>query len=237
MRGILYGIGLGPGDPRLLTVEALETLRGADVILVPSAAKTAASAARFIIESALDMERGNSPEVRDLVYLLDRNSSKRDAFWREQAAGIARELDDGGIIAYGTLGDVGLYSTFGYLHRAIAKLGDYRVERIPGISSIQLASARLGGDLALGGERLGVYPLPENIHNLAPIVSAHDTVVVMKIGQRLEELRSWLRERDLEASSAFARRVGFPDECVYSSLAELPAGEVGGLSVVIIKKI
>lgn len=239
MKGILYGIGLGPGDPGLLTLKAVEALNESDVIFIPRGIRTTASAAGNIVDRALKSGRFNLneekvPVIRELVYRMDGDPLKRSVFWREQAENMTGLLNRGQIISYVTLGDVCFYSTFGYLQSALTSLGTWDIRRIPGISSFQLASAALGRDLVSGSERLGVYPLPENLDRLTDILSIHETVVVMKIGGRLAEFRLWLRKRNLESSASFVRRVGFPDEKLAPSLAELPEGESGGLSLVII---
>ncbi len=240
MKGILYGIGLGPGDPGLLTLNAVEALNESDVIFIPRGIRTTASAAGSIIDRVLKSGRINLnkekvPVIRELIYQMDREPLKRAVFWKEQAENMTGLLKRGQIISYVTPGDVCFYSTFGYLQSALTSLGTWDIRRIPGISSFQLASAVLGKDLVSGGERLGVYPLPEDMDELTDILSIHGTIVVMKIGKRLTEFRLWLRKRNLESSASFVRRVGFPDEKISPSLAELPDGESGGLSLVIIK--
>ncbi|RLW69205.1 MAG: hypothetical protein B6D68_02410 [spirochete symbiont of Stewartia floridana] len=95
----------------------------------------------------------------------------------------------------------------------------------------------MGLDLALGEENLGIFPLPKDINDLDGIITAHDAVILMKIGKRLRELRDWLCKREMEMTASFARRVGFDDEYVIQSFKELPLGEAGGLSVVIIRKV
>ncbi len=232
MKGALYGIGLGPGDPQLITLKAQVILQEANIILIPQSAKMTRSAARDIIEGLAINGRA---EYRELRYRMDKKNL--DEFWDEQALKVVKEIEVGKVLAYVTLGDVGVYSTFGYLQQALSKIGSYRVARIPGISSFQLAAARLGVDLALGEENLGIFPLPRNINDLDDIVATHDAVILMKIGSRLGELRDWLCKREMELTASFARRVGFDNEYVLPSLKELPIDEKGGLSVVIIRKV
>ena len=231
MTGTLYGIGLGPGDPELLTLKAVRLLKEADVVLVPRGRKSGGSTARDIVIAAL----GDNLPFRELVFPMVRDDAILEAHWDEAAARTAEELDAGRLVVFVTLGDVSIYSTFSYLCRSLKKRGDYPVVRVPGISSIQLGAASLNRELTLGNTSLGVYPMPGNLIELEGALEEHETVVVMKIGERLEELRTFLRHRNLESSAGFIRRAGFPDEVIAQSLAELPAGSEGYLSLVIMK--
>jgi precorrin-2/cobalt-factor-2 C20-methyltransferase len=230
MKGVLYGIGLGPGDPELLTLKALRVLKEADVILVPRGKKSGWGAAGDILSSAL----GPGLPVRELIFPMERNPGILEAHWDSAASAAGEELDKGKTVAFVTLGDVAFYSTFSYLSRALEKIGEYRIERIPGISSIQHGAARLNRGLALGGSSVGIYPLPDNLEKLDSALAEHETVVVMKIGERLGELRAYLRSRNLEESAGFIRKAGFPDELMALSMESLPDGAEGYLSLAII---
>ena len=231
INGILYGIGLGPGDPELLTVKAVRLLKKADVILVPRGKKAGWGAAKDILTSAL----GENLPYQELIFPMERNPDILAAYWNTAASSAAIELDKGKTVAFVTLGDVAFYSTFSYLVMALEKRGDYRIERVPGISSIQLGAARLNRELALGSGSTGIYPLPVNLEDLDSALAEHETIVIMKIGERLEELRGFLRLRNLEKTAGFIRKAGFPDELKTLSMEDLPGGAEGYLSLVIVK--
>jgi len=231
MNGVLYGIGLGPGDPELLTLKAVRILKDADVILVPRGKKTGWGAAADILNSAL----GSGLPIQELIFPMERNPEILEAHWNNAAAAAAEELDREKTVAFVTLGDVAFYSTFSYLARALEKLGNYRIERIPGISSVQHGAARLNRELALGGSSVGIYPLPENLERLDSALAEHETVVVMKIGERLGELRDFLQSRNIEKSAGFIRKAGFPDELMALSMENLPEGAEGYLSLAILE--
>lgn len=231
IKGVLYGIGLGPGDPELLTLKAARLLKEADVVLVPKGKKTGESVARLIVTAAV----GEDLPFRELIFPMEKDPIVLEAHWKQAAETTAKELDEGKTIVFVTLGDVSLYSTFSYLSQALEKVGDYRIERVPGISSIQIGAARLSRELALGSGSFGVYPLPENIEDLDSALEEHETVVVMKIGGRLEELREFLRSRNLESSAGFIRRAGLPGEVIAPSMSELPEDSEGYLSLALLK--
>ncbi len=230
MKGLLYGVGLGAGDPELLTVKARRLLVEADVILVPKGRRAGGSVARNILEAAF----GEKLPIREQLFPMERDEESLAAHWRRAAEEVAAELDAKKNVAFVSLGDISLYSTFVYLERSLKKLGDYKVERVPGISSIQAASARLGMELAMGSESFAVMPLPKDFRKLEAALELHDTVVVMKIGAHLGLFREFLREHNLEADTGFVRRLGMDREVVAPSMAALPEDAEGYLSLAII---
>lgn len=232
MTGRLYAIGLGPGDPDLLTVKAVNILKRADSIIVPKARIKSESVARDIVSRAL----GENLPFVEMVFPMVRDKEELERHWNKAADAVLNLLERGEEVAFVTLGDVSLYSTFSYLERSI-KRKDPRVkaELVPGISSIQLAAARLEKPLALGDETFGVYPLPVEIGQLDSALREHSSVMIMKIGKRLPELKNYLESKGLLKSSSFIRRAGFPDELISSDPGELGDEESGYLSIMMVR--
>lgn len=233
VKGRLYGIGLGPGDPGLLTVRAVEVLKKADSVIVPKGRHKGESVARDIISRAIG---GDLPFV-EIVFPMSRDWDVLESHWSDAADAVLSLLSNGRNVAFTTLGDVTLYSTFSYLQRAVLKKDpEIEIELIPGVSSIQLAAARFDVPLALGNENFAVSPLPENIGELDRLIRCNDNLVLMKIGERLPELKAYLDRNDLIGKSMFIRRAGFPDEVVCRDMSCLDEGEQGYLSIVFIRK-
>ena len=230
IKGTLYGVGLGSGDPELLTLKAHRILMNADVVLVPKGKKCGDSVARDILERAL----GDSLNCQELVFPMERDKKTLEEHWQNAARAAVDLLNQGKDVAFVTLGDATLYSTFAYLCRSIAKMGDYSIETIPGITSVQAAAAQLNRPLALGSSTYGIISLPENLEDLDAFLSLHDTLVVMKIGGRLSEFRHFLKTRNLESKTGFARRLGLEGEQWYSSMSHVPQKAEGYLSLAII---
>ena len=136
-RGVLYGVGVGPGDPELLTRKAQRILSQADVIAVPDKGAGEQTALKIVGELAegKPLLRCHTPMVRDRAAL--------DAAYGQIAAGIAALLDEGKTVAYITLGDPSIYSTYLYIHRRVLSMG-CTAEIIPGVPSFCAAAARLG---------------------------------------------------------------------------------------------
>jgi len=152
-RGTLYGIGVGPGDPELLTLKAVRLLKNCGVIAVPQ--KKEKCFAYSIVLSAL-------PELKDkpvieAVLPMTRDKDARESAQDAAADMLAEQLDNGRDVAFVTIGDPTVYSTYGYLHRRIVAKG-YNAEIIPGITSFCAAAASLGLSLCEEREELHVIP-------------------------------------------------------------------------------
>lgn len=233
VKGKLSAIGLGPGDPDLLTVKAVNILKVADAVIVPKARIKAESVARDIVSRALG---GDLPFV-EMVFPMSRDKNELKSHWDKAAEQVLKLLNKGKNVAFVTLGDVSLYSTFSYMEQSLKTLDpSVRAELVPGISSIQLAAVKFDTPLALGDESFGVYPLPPAMTDLDKALDAHDNIVIMKIGKRLGELKEYLESRGLLKQSAFIRRAGFPDEYLCKDLVSMENDESGYLSILMVKK-
>jgi precorrin-2/cobalt-factor-2 C20-methyltransferase len=233
VRGKLYAIGLGPGDPDLMTVKAVNILRDVDSIIVPKARIKSESVARDIVSRAM----GENLPFVEMVFPMSRDKEDLELHWNKAADTVLSMLEKGENVAFVTLGDVSLYSTFSYLEKAIEnKDASVRAHLVPGISSIQLAAVRFEQPLALGDESFGVYPLPEKISDLDSALKEHSNVVIMKIGKRLGELKKYLKDKNLMDKASFIRRAGFPDEYLSRSIDEMSEDETGYLSILMIRK-
>ena len=231
-RGRLYGVGVGPGDPELLTRKAVRVIEEADVVFSPKARVKTESVARTIVEQAV----GRPVEFRDLVYPMTRDRAVLEEHWSRAASEILEELDAGRTAAFITLGDPTLYSTWTYLQRTLRKLRPgIPVEIVPGVSSVNVAAALAEIPLVIGDERLAVLPLPEDMRELDPLLDAFDAVVLMKVGGRLPELAAHLGARGLARSSTYVSRAGLGERQVVRSIDEVAEEEKGYLALVIVR--
>ncbi len=207
MKGTLYGIGVGPGDPELITLKAVKAIGECDIIAAPDAGTdkfTALDIAKEYLQGKplLPLEL---PMTRDAQELLKK---------RETAAGlICRQLDMGKSVGYLTLGDPTVYSTYTYLHKLVAHSG-YAAKIIPGVTSFCAAAAALGQPLCESGEPLHI--IPALYGGVEDALALPGTKVLMKSGKRLKEALAIIKEKNLSAS--IAERVGLPGERLVQEL-------------------
>jgi precorrin-2/cobalt-factor-2 C20-methyltransferase len=235
IKGSISAVGLGPGDPGLLTIKALEVIKDADIVITPKSAGKDDSVARVIVEKAA----GKDKNFMEISYPMVRNSSERESGWKSAAEDIYKIVLEGKKVVFTTLGDLSIYSTFEYFRRAWKKIApDIQIETVPGISSFQAAAAAAGSDLAIGGAGFCVIPLPENIEDLDKYLELHQTVAVMKISGRLNDLIEYLGSRGLLESSSFASHVSMENSLVVPDMSRMPPVDekTGYLSLVLVHR-
>lgn len=188
----LIGIGVGPGDPELITVKAVNVLRACDAILVPAteASGDQAGRAEKIIVAAC-------PDIADKIVrvpfsMADRTgvTKRRHEAW-ETSAAAAIEAFDGGAkqVGFATIGDPSIYSTFSYLAGTVREhVGELDVEVVPGIMAMQALAAESLTPLVEGDETLALVPLKRSTEKLAEISKVVDTCVIYKAGRHIRDL-------------------------------------------------
>lgn len=213
-QGTLYGVGLGPGDPELITLKAARLIGAARVVAYP-ALEGAASFARSI---AAGLFRDDVVEmVLDVPMVNDRAPAQ--AAYDGGAARIAEALEAGHDVICLCEGDPFFYGSFMYLH---ARLSDrFAVEVVPGVTSITACAARAGLPLVARNERLTVLPGPLHEDELEARIAGAESVVIMKLGRHLPKLRAVLGRLGLQEKARYVERVGLPDEVV-CPLTEAP---------------
>lgn len=232
-RGILYGIGVGSGDPELLTLKAGKILEKVDIIFAPKPEVESTSTSMDIIKKYIQKK-----EVKELIFPMTKDRKKLEKFWKKAAMSVYEKLSSGKDAAFITIGDPFIYSTYIYLLRYIRKLDEnVKVVTIPGISAINASSSLLGVPLAEGNEKFAVMPLPEHLEELKTILSMFDTVVLLKIGKSLNRLVKFLKEEGLDKTSFFVRQAGLTGQYIAKDLSSLDVdGKTPGyLSTMIIK--
>ncbi len=212
--GRIVGIGIGPGDPELITIKATKTLREADIIFVPKAHQRKPSIALNVIKPVLE-KRDRPPEILELILPMTRNKKELELAWEKNAEIIVEKAKCEKLIAYVTLGDPTLYSTFTYLSRKIReKYPEINIEIIPGITSLTACAARSGVSLVEGNEILSIVPSDSDLDKIREIVKYSDNLVFMKRIQHLESILPILEKAGFTKNSRviIARRCTMPDE-------------------------
>ena len=231
--GKLYGIGVGPGDPKLLTLRAKEILDQADVIFCPKGDEDGTSWARSIIEATTSAEK----EFVELPFPMTRDKKVLKIYWEKAAKRIFQEMAKGKQGAFITLGDPFIYSTYIYLLRTLLQnYPDIEVETIPGISAFNAAAARAQVPLVQADETMAILPVRKDLRGLREALEAFDTVVLMKVGSKLDKVMALLGEMDLLEHSVLVSHLGQPGEKMIHDLSSLnTAQREGYLSVIIVK--
>lgn len=234
MSPCLYAVGVGPGDPELLTLKAVRVLRAADVIVAPTGQAEAASYALGIVERHLDRSR---QQVLERVFPMSRDERELRPHWEATASEVAGHLRDGRTVAFVTIGDPLLYSTFLYLLRILRERHpEMVVEVVPGITSVGAAAAAAGIPLGMSAERLAILPATYETDQLRQTLLDFDCVVLMKVSRVYDRVYALLVELGLERQGVFVRRVGSDQEEVVTDLASLVGNQLDYLSLLIVRK-
>ncbi|PKW19517.1 precorrin-2 C(20)-methyltransferase [Saccharopolyspora spinosa] len=209
----LVGVGVGPGDPEMLTLAALREIREAGTVFVPVLSADEQGRAEAIVRAHL----GDDDRVQRLVFALadpvDGPQDRRRRHWDDAAAVVAQRLrEQGGTVAFATLGDPAVYSTFSYLAATVAELlPEVDLATVPGITAMQATAAQAGVALTEGAESLTVIPVMRDVTALQEALRARGTVVAYKGGRRLGELRAAIAESGALERSVYAEHLGTPD--------------------------
>ena len=232
-KGTLYGIGVGPGDPGLITVKGREVIGACRHVFAPKARIKAESLALQIA----GRYAGAGAQIHEVVFPMVEDEAVLERHWRECAAEIVALLDAGEDVCFLTLGDTLLYSTHIYLVRAVKALSPQAaVVTIPGVNSFSAAAALTGFPLGEGKQPLLVIPVSDNLEVIREALDGECTIVLMKIGKRLPEIVALLEERGRARGSVFVARAGLEGQRVETDLTQLKSAgaDPGYLSVLLI---
>ena len=231
--GCLFGVGVGPGDPELLTLKALRIIQAAPVICVPQSDTQADSYALSIVRQFLDLD---NQEILRLPFPVD-DPTGAAAVWRDTADTVAERLYQGQDVAFITEGDPMLYSSFSYVLEGIrAGHPAVTVEIVPGVSSVMAAAASGGVPLATHGQRLAILPAVYGIDDLSEAIASYDTIVLMKVNRTLLQALANLESLGLADKAIYVRRVSTPREQVVRDVKRLTHEDMDYFSLLIIKK-
>lgn len=206
----LTGVGMGPGDPELVTVKAVRILQEADLVVVPVMSLGETGRAEATVRAHVTHDR-----ITRLVFALDDRGGatpERIAAWDGAADFVAQQT---GHIAFATIGDPNVYSTFTYLADAVRqRCPDTEFASVPGITAMQALAAVSGTVLCEGTESLALLPLTAGIEAFEEALTHFDTVVAYKGGRHMSAVRSVLAKHGRLDDAVFGAALGLPQETV-----------------------
>jgi precorrin-2/cobalt-factor-2 C20-methyltransferase len=230
--GTLYGIGVGPGDPELITLKALKVLERVDHIFASCSTKNTYSLALNIVRSHL-----NGAGIEHLPFPMTRDPQVLSQAWEKNARRVLEVLDSGSDAAFVTLGDPLTYSTFGYLLKTIKGLNpQVRIVTIPGITSYSAAAALTHIPLTEGEESFYLMSGAMGAARLREIIGQTDNIVMLKTYRHFDEIYRALEELGLLDKATCISRCGLEGETVVQDLRQLKGRPLPYLSMIIIKK-
>ncbi|MEV6179291.1 precorrin-2 C(20)-methyltransferase [Streptomyces sp. NPDC052015] len=215
----LIGVGVGPGDPELVTVKGVNALRAADIVVVPVMDTGERGRAEATVLHYVPQEK-----VVRVVFALNERSdrARREAAWDAAGERVAELISRHGSVAFATIGDPNVYSTFTYLAQTIVELvPGVVVETVPGITAMQDLAARSGAVLTEGTEPLTLVPLTAGSAVLKAALAGPGTVVAYKFGRHAAEVAEALRETGRIGDAVWGASLGLPEQSVR------PAADLG----------
>lgn len=227
-KGRFYGVGVGPGDPELLTLKAVRILEQCPVLAAPRT-KGGETLALDIAKGAVSLD---GKELLLLRFTMDRDPAVREASYRAAAEQIEAQLSRGRDVAMVNLGDVSVYATYGYLARRIRAKG-YETVMVPGVTSFSAVAARLGVSLTTMDAPLHIVPASAMAADEA--LALPGTKVLMKAGSQIGAVRQALEQRGLLDKAALVANCGLENEVVCTDLSQFPEG-LGYYTTMIVKE-
>jgi precorrin-2/cobalt-factor-2 C20-methyltransferase len=231
--GTLYGIGIGPGDPELITLKGARLISACRNLFVPKARTASESVALAIARPLV----GPETRIEEIVFPMTADREELAEKWDAAAARVATILVAGEDACFLTLGDPLLYSTYIHLMRALRRIiPDLKAITVPGIPAFGAAAALADFPVGEGREPVTIVPAADDLTAVRRALTAGGTVVLMKIGKRLPELLNLLDGEGLLESSVFVSHATMAGQRIETDLRRLKAEgpEAGYLSIILV---
>lgn len=224
----LYGLGVGPGDPELMTIKAARIIRESDIIAIPESGQT--------VNGAYTIAKSAVPEMDQMKCIkvpmpMTRDRQKLEESHRAAAAQIAEYLRQGKEVAFLTLGDPSIYSTYTYVHDRILDAG-FEAEMVPGIPSFCAVAARLNRGLTEASAALHI--IPASYEGLGEAMKMKGTKVLMKSGKSIGKVKEMLLAEPEKWEAQMVERCGMEGERIFYSAEEI-SEDAGYFSIVVVK--
>lgn len=231
--GILYGLGVGPGDPELITVKAFRVIQESPVIAYPKKLKGSKSYAHRIVDVYINPEE---KDMLGLVFPMTKDEAVLEREWTNSVELVYGKLKEGKDVAFVTEGDPLLYSTFIHMMKLMQDTHpDVEIRTVPGISSFNGSASRLGIALADGDDRVAIVPAHDNYEAMREAIESHDAVVFIKVAKVIDLMLEVLRDLDLLDKASVVTKVTSDEEIIWD-VRELDGVDLEYLTLMVVRK-
>lgn len=237
----LIGIGVGPGDPDLLTVKAVKAIQNADIIMCPASKEDRPSIALSIVDPIID--KNKNQEIVKLIFPMTKDKDVLEETWKRNAKIMAQTVLSGKNVVYLTVGDPFLYSTWIYMHKDLREnYPDMQIEVIPGIVSMFTFASKVGVSIAEGAEKVAIIPSCYDLSSVKEIAKNSESMIFLKDGRYFDQVIDVLKEAGFPDNSIFAigQDLGTENEII----RKLTLGEVNDdtlttkyFSILVVKRV
>ena len=199
----LIGIGVGPGDPELLTVKAVKAIQSADIIMCPASKEDRPSIALSVVDSLID--KSKNQEIVKLIFPMTKDKDVLEETWKRNAKIMAETVQSGKNVVYLTVGDPFLYSTWIYMHKDLTeKYPEMNISVIPGIVSMFTFASKVGVSIAEGAEKVAIIPSCYDLSSVKEIAKNSESMIFLKDGRYFDQVIDVLKESGFPDNSIFA---------------------------------
>lgn len=225
-KGTLYGVGVGPGDPLLMTYLAVETIQKCPVIAVPADGKEKAVSYKIASGIVEDLDK---KECLNLTTPMTKDKEILNAAYQYAAESIIEQLQKGKDVACLTLGDPTIYSTYIYIHRIVKERG-YETKIINGIPSFCAVSAKMEDSLVDRSEQLHIIP---STYDIESALEYPGTKILMKAASKMPAVKATLMKNKMKGT--MVENCGMPNEHIYRTIDEIP-DQASYYSIIVVKE-
>ncbi len=234
--GALYGVGVGPGDPELITVKGVRLIKACPHLFTPKARVKAESVALAIAGKYISADT----RVHELVFPMVTDESELKEKWDISARAVANELEKGEDACFITIGDPFLYSTYIYLVRSLKEIHpEVEIVTVPGITAYSAVASLTNFPVGEGKERVAIIPASDDLEVVRRAISLGGTVILMKVGKNLKNILALLEEMDVIDNAVFAGHAGMENQRIETDLRKLKdkGDKAGYLSTILVKTV
>ena len=231
MQGKFFGLGVGPGDPELLTVKAIKILKKIDAVIAPKTEKKSDSLALSIVQDYLRED----VEIVYQTFPMVRDFAESKIVFEKNQQEILNLLDTGKNVAFLTLGDPMFYSTYIYVFQLLQECG-VKIETVPGVPAFLAISSYIGKPLCFGNEILTVIPATAPSEKISNALKISDATVLMKVYKNFSEVVDLLANENMLEKSVLVSRQGLADEKIITDLESHKTEKLNYLSTILTRR-